>query len=116
MLPGVRRCLFCSLIRPVYGRWLAPHDSQPEMALLRQRGSLTMGEQQHVEPARTIQAGAIAFRYANGSPRILLVNPTSSSAEWIFPKGHVETDESLENAALREVCEEAGIGGVVVSP
>lgn len=35
---------------------------------------------------------------------------------WCLPKGHVEKDESLEQAATREVKEETGISGSLISP
>ena len=34
---------------------------------------------------------------------------------WVIPKGHVEAGEDLEQTALREVAEETGIAGEVVS-
>ena len=34
---------------------------------------------------------------------------------WVIPKGHVEVGEDLEQTALREVAEETGIAGEVVS-
>ncbi|MBI4146184.1 NUDIX domain-containing protein [Candidatus Woesearchaeota archaeon] len=36
------------------------------------------------------------------------------AGHWDFPKGHVEKDESDEQAALREVEEEAGIGADII--
>src|SRR5437764_11064919 len=35
---------------------------------------------------------------------------------WSLPKGHVETGETAEDAAIREVMEETGITGRVVAP
>lgn len=35
--------------------------------------------------------------------------------EYIFPKGHLEAGESLAEAALREVAEEAGILATIIS-
>ena len=35
--------------------------------------------------------------------------------DWCLPKGHVENDESLEQTATREVFEETGIQGEIVS-
>jgi 8-oxo-dGTP pyrophosphatase MutT (NUDIX family) len=34
----------------------------------------------------------------------------------VFPKGHIETGETVEQAAVREVVEEAGVAAIVVSP
>lgn len=63
---------------------------------------------------RIRQAGAIVFRGERGEARVLLVRAKAAPHPWIFPKGHVEGDESLAAAALREAGEEAGIEGVVV--
>lgn len=59
------------------------------------------------------QAGAIAFR--DGSKRrFLLVTARRSPGTWIFPKGHVERGESVIDAALRELEEEAGVEGEAI--
>jgi bis(5'-nucleosidyl)-tetraphosphatase len=56
------------------------------------------------------QAGAIVVR--PGTPlKVLLVRAKKNPAQWIFPKGHIEPDESAENAAVRELLEEAGVQG-----
>jgi ADP-ribose pyrophosphatase YjhB (NUDIX family) len=53
-------------------------------------------------------AGAIVIRF-NGKPEFLLITTTGKSDEWTFPKGHIEQGELPENAAMREVREEAGV-------
>jgi ADP-ribose pyrophosphatase YjhB (NUDIX family) len=62
------------------------------------------------------QSGAIACRVTNGQLHILVVSPKEESGVWIFPKGHVENNESFSAAALRECREEAGVDGVVIAP
>ena len=52
-------------------------------------------------------AGGVVFRFEEGTPLFLLIR--DSYANWGFPKGHVERGESAEDAALREVREEAGL-------
>ena len=64
--------------------------------------------------AKFKQAGAIVVRAGKGEPRILLVTARRNPDNWIFPKGHVESGETLRAAALREAREEAGIEGRVV--
>jgi 8-oxo-dGTP pyrophosphatase MutT (NUDIX family) len=62
------------------------------------------------------QAGAIVVRAGKSGPRILLVTARRNPNNWIFPKGHVESGETLMAAAVREAREEAGIEGNVVGP
>ena len=61
--------------------------------------------------SRIAQAGAIAFKIVNDSPLILLVRARKNPQDWIFPKGHVESGETADAAAARELEEEAGIRG-----
>ncbi|HSK17781.1 MAG TPA: NUDIX domain-containing protein [Longimicrobiales bacterium] len=61
------------------------------------------------------QAGAIAFRMQDDQPIILLVRARRDPDAWIFPKGHVEPGESIAAAALRELEEEGGVVGEIVS-
>ena len=55
-----------------------------------------------------ISAGGAAFRVNDGKTEfaVVAVNP---SRRWQLPKGLVDENESAEQAALREVREEAGI-------
>ncbi|ELY74781.1 bis(5'-nucleosyl)-tetraphosphatase [Natrinema pallidum] len=52
-------------------------------------------------------AGAILFRDTRGRREYLLLK--SRPGDWEFPKGGVEGDEELQQTAIREVTEEAGI-------
>jgi 8-oxo-dGTP pyrophosphatase MutT (NUDIX family) len=63
----------------------------------------------------TEQAGAIVVNSLDGVPHVLLVTAKRNPAHWIFPKGHIEKGETLEEAALREAEEEAGIRGAIVA-
>jgi 8-oxo-dGTP pyrophosphatase MutT (NUDIX family) len=60
------------------------------------------------------QAGAIVVGIRNGGPAVLLVTGKRNPGHWVFPKGHVEEGETLEQAALREAEEEAGVTGAIV--
>jgi 8-oxo-dGTP pyrophosphatase MutT (NUDIX family) len=55
-----------------------------------------------------VSAGAILFRDTRGRREYLLLK--SRPGDWEFPKGGVEGDEELQQTAIREVKEEAGIG------
>ena len=53
-------------------------------------------------------AGAILYRDTRGKREYLLLK--SRPGDWEFPKGGVEGEEELQQTAIREVKEEAGIG------
>ena len=54
-----------------------------------------------------VSAGAILFRDTRGRREYLLLK--SRPGDWEFPKGGVEPGEELQQTAIREVKEEAGI-------
>ncbi|AUV81702.1 biotin transporter BioY [Salinigranum rubrum] len=54
-----------------------------------------------------VSAGAILFRDTRGHREYLLLK--SRPGDWEFPKGGVEGDEELQQTAIREVREEAGV-------
>jgi 8-oxo-dGTP pyrophosphatase MutT (NUDIX family) len=57
---------------------------------------------------QAVSAGAILFRNTRGRREYLLLK--SRPGDWEFPKGGVEGEEELQQTAIREVREEAGIG------
>jgi 8-oxo-dGTP pyrophosphatase MutT (NUDIX family) len=57
-------------------------------------------------------AGGVVYRLDGGHPLFLLIR--DSYQNWGFPKGHLESGERAEDAALREVREETGIEDVAV--
>jgi 8-oxo-dGTP pyrophosphatase MutT (NUDIX family) len=61
---------------------------------------------------RETSAGGVVFRVESGAPLFLLIR--DSYANWGFPKGHLETGERAEDAALREVREETGLSELSV--
>ena len=65
--------------------------------------------------ARALQetsAGGVVFRLESGAPLFLLIR--DSYQNWGFPKGHLESGERAEDAAVREVREETGLVDVAV--
>jgi 8-oxo-dGTP pyrophosphatase MutT (NUDIX family) len=54
-------------------------------------------------------AGAIILREIGGELKIALAHHKNSEKEWVLPKGHVEPGETIAQAALREIHEEAGL-------
>jgi diadenosine hexaphosphate hydrolase (ATP-forming) len=52
-------------------------------------------------------AGGVVF---NEAGEVLVLG--HRNGDWVFPKGHLEKGESLLEAALREVAEEAGVAAV----
>jgi 8-oxo-dGTP pyrophosphatase MutT (NUDIX family) len=56
---------------------------------------------------RETSAGGVVYRLEAGAPLYLLIRDSYSN--WGFPKGHVESGEGADEAALREVREETGL-------
>ena len=59
-------------------------------------------------------AGAVVFQQ-NGNQTNYLIISSSNGSDQVLPKGHIEPNETPENAALRELREEAGITGEIVA-
>ena len=64
---------------------------------------------------RQTSAGGVLVRQGPGGPEVLLASRRTRRGDlvWGLPKGLVESDESPEETALREVREETGYGGSV---
>ena len=59
-----------------------------------------------------VSSGGVIFRNANGDFEVALVSRRNI---WCLPKGLIEENETAEEAALREVQEETGLKGEIVS-
>jgi 8-oxo-dGTP pyrophosphatase MutT (NUDIX family) len=57
-------------------------------------------------------AGGVVFRRRDHETLYLVVS-SSDGANWVLPKGHIDPGESAEQAALRELAEEAGVLGAI---
>lgn len=60
------------------------------------------------EAREEVSAGGVVVRQDAGEPHFLLIR--DSYRNWGFPKGHLEDGEHADEAALREVAEETGLG------
>ena len=49
-------------------------------------------------------------------PQYLLVTARRDPTTWVFPKGHVEHGETVEETAQREVREEGGVRAGIIAP
>lgn len=63
----------------------------------------------------TRRAGCLCFK-TDREEEVLLVTSINCPDEWIIPAGGVEAGEEFQDAAVREVSEEAGVCGKIVRP
>lgn len=70
---------------------------------------ISRGEKQSLESQgiKEISAGGLTYRIADGRFHFALI--LDAYGKWTFPKGHVDSNEHLEEAAAREISEEIGI-------
>lgn len=61
-----------------------------------------------------VSAGGVAFRVENGQIKVAIIS-VGDGARWQLPKGLVDKGESTEDAAVREVREEAGIDTAIAA-
>jgi 8-oxo-dGTP pyrophosphatase MutT (NUDIX family) len=64
--------------------------------------------------SQTTHAGAVVVRFSGAGPEYLLVEASTNPEHKLFPKGHIEKGEEPPDTALREVREEAGVGGEIL--
>ena len=58
-----------------------------------------------------ISAGGVVYRISNGNYEIKLI--TTKAWKYTLPKGRVENSDSVEDTAIREVKEEAGVDATI---
>jgi 8-oxo-dGTP pyrophosphatase MutT (NUDIX family) len=66
--------------------------------------------------ARVSHAGGVVYRREEQGRKYLLVRARKQPKLWVFPKGHIEPGETPEDAAVREVLEEAGVRARIAAP
>src|SRR5215467_7321273 len=64
---------------------------------------------------RQVSAGGVAYRSKRDKTEVALIR-VGVDLRWQLPKGRVDAGESPEEAALREVREEAGIEAEIICP
>lgn len=69
------------------------------------------GESAELETQRVVASGGVVFNMINGQFRVALI---SRGKRWFLPRGLVESGETIQSAALREVKEETGLDCEVV--
>jgi 8-oxo-dGTP pyrophosphatase MutT (NUDIX family) len=57
---------------------------------------------------REVSAGGVIWRRRQSAFEVVLVKPAGKN-NWVLPKGHVESGETILDAALREANEETGL-------
>jgi len=76
----------------------------------RARRNEMAGKRPRKQHRRDVSAGVIIFHRGPDGCRFLLLRSTQTRRPlWEFPKGGVDTGETLEEAALRELHEETGL-------
>lgn len=78
----------------------------------REKFSDSNGERLRINGYRMRSAGLVT-RVVCGVVELLLVSGRTNPNQFVLPGGGIEESETAENAALREVLEEAGIRGSI---
>jgi 8-oxo-dGTP pyrophosphatase MutT (NUDIX family) len=63
---------------------------------------------------RLTHAGAVVFRAGEEGARFLVIS-SSDGLNWVLPKGHIEPGEAPEETVRRELEEETGVTGELLS-
>ena len=70
-----------------------------------------MRMERRVKTKFDVSAGGVIYRVKDGEVMVCLIK-TPAKGHWQLPKGLVDRNESLEEAAVREVKEETGLDGI----
>lgn len=75
-----------------------------------------MSRRQNLPVVHEVSAGGIAVKIDDGVAYAACIGRRNRGGklEWCLPKGHIENDETPEEAAKREVAEETGIHADVI--
>lgn len=69
----------------------------------------------HIRTYEQVSAGGVVYRDVGTTIEIVIVQVVSEM-RWQLPKGIIDEGESTEDAAIREVREEAGVEAELVAP
>ncbi|MHC4645671.1 MAG: NUDIX domain-containing protein [Planctomycetota bacterium] len=74
----------------------------------------TKGKYVYEWPRPMVSADAVVFSFPKGKARLLLIRRKHEpfKGKWAIPGGYVDMDEEIEDAATRELAEEAGLTGI----
>lgn len=78
----------------------------------------TSGARPALRRVEETSAGGLVVDRSGSRPQVAIIGRRDRRGRllWSLPKGHLETGETTEDAAVREVEEETGIRGRVVAP
>lgn len=61
------------------------------------------------ERKRTTSCGGVVWRFRDEKFEVLLIKQFAHKDSWGIPKGHVDSGETIEACACREIMEETGV-------
>ncbi|POM75062.1 hypothetical protein PHPALM_7882 [Phytophthora palmivora] len=89
-----------------------PDDSHKRLSG-RLQSRVGRDKQRYDGSTRLLACIVVSRRHLNND-EFLLISSSKHPTHWILPKGGWENDESIEESALREAEEEAGVTGTIV--
>ena len=93
-----------------------PAAPEPPVGARGRRRAAKSGTASHLPVANERSAGGIAIHVVAGTAFAAVIGRRNRNGklEWCLPKGHVEPGETAQEAAIREVAEEAGVRADVI--
>ncbi len=79
------------------------------------KNSTSVDRSERMHTLDQVSAGGVAYRETDGRIEIAIIL-TNPERRWQLPKGMIDAGETTEQAALREVREEAGVETDLIGP